>query len=128
MSGSNSLRVKASLSGPTFLGVLFFTLGGDRIQIYENIYDLFPEIIEALSSRSYTGKTMKNETDILMTNNIVRDLGYTGIRDRPSNRETFFTTRLPKLVEDIQNRTFDGTTDDSDDLQGEGGKLLFRRT
>ena len=31
----------------------------------DNIHDLTPEIYKALSSTSYTGKTMKNEDDIL---------------------------------------------------------------
>ena len=35
---------------------------------------------------------MKNEDDISMMYNIIRDLGYTGRRDRPSNRKTFFRT------------------------------------
>ena len=59
---------------------------------------------------------MEIENDILMINNIVRDNGYTGVGDRPSNRKTFFTKELPKLVEDIHNKTFEDITDDSDDL------------
>ena len=46
---------------------------------------------------------MKNENDILMMNNNLNDLGYTGIDDRDSKRTTFFTITLPKLVEEIQN-------------------------
>ena len=41
-------------------------------------------------------KTMKNENDILMMDNIKSDLGYTGIGDRQSNRKTFFTITIPK--------------------------------
>ena len=36
------------------------------------------------------------------------------------NGKHFFSKKLPKLVEDIQNKTFDEISDDSDDLQGEG--------
>ena len=50
-------------------------------------------------------------------NNIKNDLGYTGLRDYPSKRKTFLTVTLPKLVEKIQNKTFEEITDDSDDLQ-----------
>ena len=40
--------------------------------------------------------------------------------------KTFFTITLPKLVEDIQNRTFDEITLDSDsDLQGEEVKIII---
>ena len=68
---------------------------------------------------------MKNENDILMMNNIIRDLGYTGKGDGDSKRKTFFTKGLPKLVEDIQNKTFKEISDDSDDLQGEGVKIII---
>ena len=51
-----------------------------------------------------------------MMYNIIRDLGYTGIGDKKSNRKTFFTKALPKLVEKIQNKTFEEITDSSDDL------------
>ena len=50
---------------------------------------------------------MKKESDILMISKIFNDLGYTGIGDRESKRKTFFTKTLPKLVEKIQNKTFD---------------------
>ena len=33
MSGSNSLKIKYSLSGATFLGVPIYTLGGDKLRI-----------------------------------------------------------------------------------------------
>ena len=112
MSISNSLKVKFTPSGATILGVPINTLGGDRIQIKDNIYDLIPEIYKALSYTVYTGKTMKNENDILMLYNIIRELEYTGIGDKKSNRKTFLTITLPKLVEEIQNKTFEEVTDD----------------
>ena len=58
MSSSNSLRKNASPSCATFLGVPICTLGGDRIQINNNVYDLTPENYKGLSSTGYTGKTM----------------------------------------------------------------------
>ena len=61
---------------------------------------------------------MKNEKDILMMNNIIKDLGYTGREGRDSKRKTIFTITLPELVEEIQNKNFDEITDSSDDLQG----------
>ena len=126
MSSLNSLKIIASPSGPTILGVPIYTLGGDRIQIKDNIYDLTPEIYKALSDTGYTGKTMKNESDILLMNNIKNDLGYTGVGDRDSKRKTFLTITLPKIVEKIQNRTFEEITHDSDnDLQGQGVKIII---
>ena len=88
LSSANSLRIKSSPSGATILGVPIYTLGGDRIKINENIYDLTPEIYKALSDTGYTGKNMKSENDILMMNNITNDLGYTGNGDRDSKRKT----------------------------------------
>ena len=91
----------------------------------ENVYDLNREIHKALSSTSYTGKTMKDNSDILMMNNSIGDLGCTGTGDKRPNRETFFTITLRKLVDEIQNKTFDEITDNSDDLQGEGLKIII---
>ena len=125
MSSLNSLKITVSFSGPTILGVSFSTVGGDRMQIKENIYDLTSEIYKVLSDTGNTGKTMKNENDILMLNNIINDLGYTVIGDRDSKRKTFFTITLPKLVEKFQNKTFEEITDDSNDLQGERVKIII---
>ena len=83
LSSSNSLKIKPSPSGATILGVPFNTLGGDRIQTKDNIYDLTPEIYKALSNTGYTGDTMKNAADILMMNNIKNDLVFTGVGDYP---------------------------------------------
>ena len=41
-------------------GVPINAQGGDKIQVYENIYEFTPEIHKALSHSSYTGKSMKN--------------------------------------------------------------------
>ena len=125
MSSSNSLRTKPSPSGPTIRGVPIYTLGGDRIRIKDNVYGITPDIYKTLSYTGYTGETMKNENDILMMSNIINDLAYTSIGDRRSNRKTFFTETLPKLVEKIQNKTFEEIINDSDDLQGEGIKTII---
>ena len=121
MHSKNSLKLVSDDSGRvTTLGVRINTLGGDRIQIYENIYDLTPEKYKALSDTGYTGKNLKSENDILMSNNIIRDLGYTGDDDRESKRKIFLTITLPKLVDEIQNRTFNEI-----DLEGRGVKIVI---
>ena len=127
MSSANSLKTDTTPSGAaTILGVPLNVLGGDRIQIKDNIYDLTPEIYKALSYTGYDGKTMKNENDIFMLNNIIRDLRYTGRGDYQSKRKTFLTEKLPTLVEEIENRTYEEITLDSDDnLQGEGVKIII---
>ena len=53
-----------------------------------NIYGLTPEIYKALFYTGYTGETMKKENDILMMNNIIRDLGYTGLGDKQSKKNS----------------------------------------
>ena len=63
---------------------------------------------------------MENENDILMMNKIIRDLGFTGIGDKKSNRKTFFTITLSKLIDDIQNKTFNEI-----DLQGQEIENFF---
>ena len=121
MNSKNSLKLVPDDSGSaTILRVPINTLGGDRIQIKENIYDITPEIYKALSYTDYTGNTMKNENDILIMNKILRDLDYTGDGDRESKRKTFLTRTLPKLVDEIQNRTFDEI-----DLEGQGVKTVL---
>ena len=59
MSSSNSLRIKATPSGPTNLGVPIYTLGGDKLRMRDNDHELTPEIYETLSNTGYIGKTMK---------------------------------------------------------------------
>ena len=120
MSSANSLKINSTPSGATILGIPIYTLGGDRIQIKDNVYDLTPEIYKALSYTGYTGENLKNENDILMLYNIIRDLRYTGTGDIKSKRKLFLTETLPRLVEEIENKTFEEITNDSDDLEGEG--------
>ena len=108
MNSRNSLKItQDELGRANILGVPIQISEGDTIKINENVYELSPEIYKALTYSTYTGNTMKNENDILIMYNIIRDIGYNGIGDRDSKRKTFFTKKLPKLVEDIQNKTFD---------------------
>ena len=124
MASANFLRTKSSPYGAEILGVPIITLGRDRIQIKDNIYDLTPEIYKALSYTGYTGKNLKNENDILMLYNIIRDIGYTGRGDIRSKRVIFFTETLPKLVEEIQNKTFEEIIDGPGNLEGQGLKII----
>ena len=125
MSSAISLKRDTTPSGATILGVPIITLGGDKLRIEGHDYELTPEIYKALSFTGYEGKTMKNENDLLMLNNIIRDLGYTSRGDHQSKRKTFLTETLPNLVEEIQNRTYEEITDESDNLQGEAVKIII---
>ena len=127
MNSRNSLKITQDESGKAnILGIPIQISESDTMKINENVYELTPEIYKALTYTTYTGNTMKDENDILMTYNIIRDLGYNGEGDRDSKRKTFFLKKLPKIVGDIQNKTFDEITDDSDsDLQGQGVKIII---
>ena len=121
MNSRNSLKITQDESGrANILGVPVQISEDDTMKINGNVYELSPEIYKALTYTTYTGNTMKNENDILMMYNIIRDIGYNGIGDRDSKRKTFFTKKLPKLVEDIQNKTFDEI-----DLGGDGVKIII---
>ena len=123
----NSMSSKKSLktaqdgrtSGPSINGTPVLISGGDSWKFGVNVFEITPEIHKALSATGFTGENMKNENDILMMNNIFRDVNYTGIGDKQSYRKTFFTITLRKLVEDIQNKVFNGI-----DLQGQGVKII----
>ena len=127
MNSKYSLKIiQDGLNRAIILGVPIQISENDTIQRKENIYELTPEIFKALTYPTYTGRTMNNESDILKMYNIIRDLKYTGIENRESNRKTFFTKKLPELAEKIQNKTFEEITLDSDsDLQGEGLKIII---
>ena len=126
MNSRNSLKITQDESGrANILGVPIQISEGYTKEINENVYELTPEIYKALTYTTYTGNTMKDEKDILMMYNIIRDLGYNGTGDRDSKRKKFLTKKLPKLVEDIQNKTFDEITDNSDDLRAEGLKIII---
>ena len=127
MNSRNSLKITQNESGrANILGVPIQISEGDTMKINKNVYELTPEIYKTLTFTTYTGNTMKDENDILMMYNIIRDLGYNGEGDRDSKRKIFFLKKLPKLVNDIQNKTFEEISDNSDnDLEGEGIKIII---
>ena len=71
------------------------------MRVRDNDYELTREIYKGLSFTRYTGKAIKNENDILRMKNIINDLGYTSVGDKPSKRKAFFTMTLPKTFEEI---------------------------
>ena len=68
---------------------------------------------------------MEEENDSLRMTNIVNVLNYTGIGDKATRRKTFFTIRLAKLVNDIQNKTFIEIIENFDSLEGNGLKVII---
>ena len=97
MNSRNSLKITQDETGrANILGVPIQISEGDTMKINETVYELTPETYKALTYTTYTGNTMKDENDILMMYNIIRDLGYNGTGDRDSRRKTFFFIKLPK--------------------------------
>ena len=52
-----------------------------------------------------------------MINNIRIISNYTSVVDKSSKRKTLLTITLPKLVDDMQSKTFDEIINDSDNLE-----------
>ena len=60
----SSLKLKHDKNGNfSILGTNITPLGGDKVQVFDNIYELNPELHGALSKPSYTGNSTKNEND-----------------------------------------------------------------
>ena len=96
----NSLKLNKDKEGKlSILGVSVKSLCGDKIQIYDNIYEFNPEIHKALSRSSYTGISKKNHNDQRFMYNFLLDVGYTGVGDEKTNQKKFFT----KLFEQFRN-------------------------
>ena len=101
----------------SFLGTPKKSLGGDKLQVFDNIYEFNTEIHKALSRSSYTGKSMKNEKDQRTLYIFLVDVGYTGVSDEKTNQKKFFT-RLFKQFGNFKK-------EESDNLQGEGVKIII---
>ena len=90
MNSRNSLKITQEECGrANILGVPIQISEGDTMKINETVYELTPEIYKALTYTTYTGNTMKDEHDILMMYNNIRDLKYDGLGDRDSKRKIF---------------------------------------
>ena len=96
-----SLKLSKDKDGDmSILGIPIKSLGGDRILVNDNnIYEFSREIHRALSSSTYTGKSMKNENDRRNLYNFLTDIGYSGVFDDKSNQKKFFT----RLIKDYRN-------------------------
>ena len=101
----------------SILGVPIKAQGGDKIQVYENIYEFTPEIHKALSKSSYTDKPMKNENDRRILYTFLVDVGYSGNDDEKPNQKKFFTS-LFKQFRNIKK-------EEPTNLEGEGVKIII---
>ena len=114
----SSLKLNHDLNGNfSILGIIITPLGGDKVQVRDNIYELNPELHNPLSKPSYTGTSMKNEIDRKTLYNFLTDVGYTGIGVEKTNQSRFFK-RLLKQSRNIKK-------EEPTDLQGEGVKIII---
>ena len=109
---------KASISGTPF-----YTLGGKRIKITDNIYDLTRKIHKALASTMYGGKSMVDKSDNLAFFNILNDLGYTGDGDKNSEAKRCFLCVLPKKCAEIKSK--EQNEEVFYDFEGQGIEKFF---
>ena len=115
---NNSLKLNQDKNhNMSILGVPIRSVGGDKIQVYDNIYEFTPEIPKALSNSSYTGKSMKNEDDRRTLYRFLVDLGYNGQHDEKTNQNKFFKRLFNQFI--IIKK------EEPDNLQGEGVKIII---
>ena len=115
---STSLKLNQDKNGNfSILGTNITPLGGDKIQVYDNIYEFNPQIHLAISKSSYTGKSMKNENDRITLYKFLTDVGYTGIGDEKTNQTKFFT----KLLRQFRNIK----KEEPVNLEGQGVKIII---
>ena len=100
-----------------------YTLGGDKSKINETFYELTDAIYKALSSFSYTGRTLKELSDflILYKKKIVK--GCTEFGDKNGKRKTFHLVGLPEKVAEIQLKIQD--EEKYDDFLDERMKIIL---
>ena len=87
MTSSNSLSIKSTPSGASINWVLIYTMASNTIQIDDIVYEWTDEIYKSLSPTGYTCKSMKKDSDFLLSN-IKIEIRYTGVGDRTSKRKT----------------------------------------
>ena len=110
---SSSLKLNTDKNDNiTILGTPLKSLGGEKIQVYDNIFKFTPQIHKVLSNQSYTGKSMKNESDKRNLYSFVTDIGYNGVGDEKTNQTKFFT-RLLRQYRNIKK-------EEPDKLEGKG--------
>ena len=81
-----------------------------------NGHEIIDEVYKALSSTGNTGKSKKSDTNVLMFSNFVNDTGYTGVKDKSSERNKRF---IPKILPDRIGKFENRIVEESADVQSE---------
>ena len=101
---SSSLKLKKDIDDNySILKSVIKPLGGDKILVNGNIYEITPEIHKALSKSTFTGKSMKDEDDRRTLYNFLTDIGYNIQNSDESNNQKKFFTKLFNQFGKIKN-------------------------
>ena len=74
------------------------------MKINDIVYDSSPAIHKAQSSTGYTGKSMRKDGDISITNNFKNDLVYTDDGYQLPERKIFLSIDIPEKVAGIESK------------------------
>ena len=102
-------------------------LGGNMISINDEEYNIKPNIQNYFTKTYLTTKNMSNE-DKSTIFDILKNIGFCSthhVRGLRSFRMQDALYNLPKAVDRIRNPPLPEITDNSDDLQGEGLKIII---
>ena len=97
-------------------------LGGNRISIENQEYDISPNIQSYFTNTNQTTKYM-NDEDKLTVHDILTNISFYSMRHTKalnSARMEDALYNLPKAIDKIRNPTLPATENESDNLQGEG--------
>ena len=102
-------------------------LGGNRISIKDQEYDIKPNIQEYFTNTKLTTKNM-NDEDKSIINDILKNTGFYSMRrkkGKQSARTIDARNNLPRGIAKIRNPPLPAIENESDNLQGEGVKIII---
>ena len=102
-------------------------LGENRISNKDDEYDISPIIQAHFTKTKSTTKNMDNE-DKLTVFNILKKVGFYSLKHNKglkSGRRKDAICNLPQEIAKLRNPTLPAIENDSDDLQGEGVKIII---
>ena len=103
------------------------TLGGNRISIENQEYDITPNIQSYFTNTNQTTKYM-NDEDKLTVYDILTNTGFYSMKHKKglkSVRMQDALKNLPKEIAKIRNPPLPAIENESDNLQGEGVKIII---
>ena len=106
---------------------LFFSKTKNRVSIKGKEFDIKPNIQNYFTNTKLTTKNMDNE-DKLIVYDILRNTGFYSMRPKKGKQSTRMKDALyslPNAIAKIQNPPLPAIESESDNLQGEGVKIII---